>query len=141
MVNDVSKNKKRAKAASVAKKVGSSAATRARRVQPKKQVAGFMDFVREQGVVGLAIGLAVGTQASELVKQIVASLVDPIIGLILGNPQGLQAMTWTLQIGDRAGTFALGKLVYALIVFMMVALIIYFAVMSLKLDKLDKKKG
>jgi large conductance mechanosensitive channel len=107
----------------------------------KKHVAGFMDFVREQGVIGLAIGLAIGTQASEVVKQMVASLVDPIIGLVMGNPKGLQAMEWTLNIGDRSGTFALGKLVYVTIVFLLVAVIIYGVVHGLKLDKLDKKKS
>lgn len=106
----------------------------------KKQTQGFMDFVREQGVVGLAIGLAIGTQASEVVKQMVASLVDPIIGLIMGNPKGLQAMSWTAKIGNREGTFAFGKLVYVTIVFLLVALIIYMVVHGLKLDRADKKK-
>ena len=46
-----------------------------------KHLKGFMDFVREQGVVGLAIGLAVGTQAAILVKDMIKAIVDPIIGL------------------------------------------------------------
>ena len=44
-----------------------------------KHLKGFMDFVREQGVVGLAIGLAVGTQAAILVKDMIKAIVDPII--------------------------------------------------------------
>ena len=32
-----------------------------------KQVKGFMNFVRTQGVVGLAVGLAIGTQAGKAV--------------------------------------------------------------------------
>ncbi len=32
-----------------------------------KQLQGFMEFVRTQGVVGLAVGLAIGTQATLLV--------------------------------------------------------------------------
>lgn len=106
----------------------------------RKHAAGFMDFVREQGVIGLAIGLAIGAQASEVVKQMVASLVDPLIGLIMGNPKGLQAMSWTAKIGDHEGTFEFGKLIYTLIVFLLVALIIYFVIHGLKLDRLDKKK-
>lgn len=106
----------------------------------KKHASGFMNFVREQGVIGLAIGLAIGTQASEVVKQLVASFVDPIIGLIMGNPEGLQAMSWTLKIGNRSGTFAFGKLIYVLIVFLLVALIIYWVIHGLKLDRADKKK-
>jgi large-conductance mechanosensitive channel len=44
-----------------------------------KHAKGFMDFVRTQGVVGLAVGLAIGTQAAELVKQIVSSVITPIV--------------------------------------------------------------
>ena len=32
---------------------------------------GFVDFVREQGVIGLAVGLAIGVAAGNLVKIIV----------------------------------------------------------------------
>ena len=106
-----------------------------------KHLKGFLDFVREQGVVGLAIGLAVGTQAAILVKDIIAALVDPIIGLIIGNPQGLQAAKWNVTLGGREATFALGNLVYSIIVFAAVCLVIYFVVHGLKLDKLDKKKS
>jgi large conductance mechanosensitive channel len=106
-----------------------------------KHLKGFLDFVREQGVVGLAIGLAVGTQAAILVKDIVAALVDPIIGLIIGNPQGLQAAKWNVSIAGREATFAFGQLVYSIIVFGAVCLVVYFVVHGLKLDKLDKKKS
>lgn len=106
-----------------------------------KHLKGFLDFVREQGVVGLAIGLAVGTQAAILVKDMVGALIDPIIGLIIGNPKGLQAAQWHVTVAGREATFALGQLVYSLIVFMAVCLVIYLVVHGLKLDKLDKKKG
>jgi large-conductance mechanosensitive channel len=105
----------------------------------KKQFKGFMDFVREKGVVGLAVGLAIGTQATLLVKDIVAAIIDPIIGLMIGNPKGLQAAEWTLKIGKREGTFAFGQMFYSLIVFLAVCLVIYFVINGLKLDRLDKK--
>ena len=105
-----------------------------------KHLKGFLDFVREQGVVGLAIGLAVGTQAAILVKDIIAAVVDPIIGLIIGNPQGLQAAKWNVSIAGREATFAFGQLAYSIIVFCAVCLVVYFVVHGLKLDKLDKKK-
>lgn len=101
----------------------------------KKQMNGFMNFVREQGVVGLAIGLAIGTQASILVKDIVGSIIDPVIGLIIGNPDGLQAAVWEVTIAGREATFALGQLAYSFIVFISVAAVIYFVVKGLGLDK------
>lgn len=106
----------------------------------KKQFSGFMDFVREQGVVGLAVGLAVGTQAAILVKDIVGSIVDPIIGLIIGNPDGLQAAVWSVEVFGRSATFKFGQLFYSLIVFLAVCLVVYFVVHGLKLNRLDKKK-
>ena len=106
----------------------------------KKYLSGFMEFVREQGVVGLAIGLAVGTQASILVKDIVGSIINPIIGLIIGNSKGLQAAVWNVSVGKRHATFAFGNLIYSLIVFLAVCAVVYFIVHGLKLDRLDKKK-
>lgn len=105
-----------------------------------KQTKGFLDFIREQGVVGLAIGLAIGTQAGILVKDIVATVVDPVVGLIIGNPQGLQASVWNVTVASRSATFPVGRLAYSIIVFLSVCFVIYFATQFLKLDKLDKKK-
>lgn len=105
-----------------------------------KHLKGFLDFVREQGVVGLAIGLAVGTQAAILVKDIIAALIDPIIGLIIGNPGGLQAAQWNVKVAGRAATFSFGQLLYSIIVFVSVCAVVYLVVHGLKLDKLDKKK-
>jgi large conductance mechanosensitive channel len=105
-----------------------------------KHLKGFLDFIREQGVVGLAIGLAVGTQAAILVKDIVAAIIDPIIGIIIGNPEGLQAAKWDVSVAGREATFTIGQLLYSTIVFAAVCLVIYFVVHGLKLDKLDKKK-
>lgn len=105
-----------------------------------KQLSKFIGFIREQGVVGLAIGLAIGTQAGILVKDIVKALIDPILGLIIGNPEGLSKASWTLNIGGRSAEFLLGQLAYSLIVFIAVCAVVYFVAMGLKLDKLDKKK-
>ncbi len=111
--------------------------------QEKKRIAnqakGFMDFVRTQGVVGLAVGLAIGTQASELVKSIVGALITPFVDLLVGK-EGLKGLSYTLTVGDRSGTFAVGLLIDSLIRFLAIAFVIYFVVKGLKLDRLDKKK-
>lgn len=106
----------------------------------KKVVGGFMEFVRKQGVVGLAVGLAIGTQVTVFIKDIVASLIDPLIGLILGNADGLKSMVWTAHIGTHSGVFKFGQVVYSFLVFLAVCAVVYFVVMGLKLDKLDMKK-
>lgn len=104
-----------------------------------KQFGGFMEFVRTQGVVGLAVGLAIGTQASELVKSMVSSIITPIVDLLVGSG-GLNGVSWTVNVGGRTTTFAFGILIDATIRFLAIAFVIYFVVKGLKLDRLDKKK-
>ncbi len=108
-----------------------------------KQLKGFMDFVRAQGVVGLAVGLAIGTQAGKAVESIVSGFIDPIVGFVVGNQDGLKAATWTIvepkNVGDRALVIGWGEVVSALITLLAVAAVIYYVVHGLKLDKADKK--
>jgi large conductance mechanosensitive channel len=105
----------------------------------KTAFGGFMEFIRKQGVVGLAIGLAIGTQAAELVKNIVESVIKPFVDILVGSG-GLKGLKYTLDIFGRSGTFQFGLLLDSVIKFVAVALVIYFVVMGLKLDRLDKKK-
>jgi large-conductance mechanosensitive channel len=105
------------------------------------RAADFMDFVREQGVVGLAVGLAIGTAAGASVKSIVEGFINPIITLIVGSQQGLAAAKWHLEIGGRAADFAWGAVLSSLITLLTTALVIYWVVKVAKLDRIDKKKS
>lgn len=103
---------------------------------------GFMDFVREQGVVGLAVGLAIGTAATVLVKSIVDNILNPLIGAYLLGGINLRDKYLCLAVnGNPCGNkVEWGIVVSNLISFLAVAAVIYFVVKGLKLDKLDKKK-
>lgn len=138
---EVKKPKVRAKARKVVAAKAAVARKAAKKLpaKPVSGLAGFANFVRTQGVVGLAIGLAIGTQAADLVKNIVGSVITPIVDLLVGK-DGLEGLTWYTQVGDRAATFNFGLLIDSTIKFVAVALVIYFVVMGLRLDKLDKKK-
>lgn len=102
--------------------------------------SGFMAFIREQGVVGLAVGLAIGTAAGDTVKQLVGAFIDPLVQLLVGSQEGLKAASFTVEIGGREAVFGWGSFVSSLITLLAVAFVIYFIVKGLKLDKLDKKK-
>lgn len=128
-----------AKTKAAAAKARAARVARAQATGLKGQASGFTTFVREQGVVGLAIGLAIGTEAGVLIKQIVGSLVTPIIDLLIGKG-GLEGFKWTVHIGDRTGVFTVGMLIDVLIRFLAVAFVVYLVVHLLKLDRLDKKK-
>lgn len=106
-------------------------------------VGGFMEFVRTQGVVGLAVGLVLGGAVTIVVKSLVDNLVMPPLGFILGSAEGLKGLQ--LNIGKTsAGQDAIlhyGVFLNDLINFIVIAVVVYMIVHILGFDKLDKKKG
>lgn len=96
----------------------------------------FIQFIREQGVVGLAIGFILGGAVSGLVASLIKDIINPIIGLVLGSTSSLQNMgfdIWSAHI-------ALGNFISVLINFIIVAAVVYYGFKLLGLEKLDKKK-
>jgi len=106
-----------------------------------KQLKGFMDFVRTQGVVGLAVGLAVGTAAGATVKSIVEGIINPIVGFILGG-NDLASKTWHtgLKNGGNELVFGWGAIASSIIILIATAAVIYYVILGLRLDRLDKKE-
>lgn len=109
----------------------------------KSQAGGFLTFIREQGVVGLAVGLAIGTAAGAAVKTIVDGFISPIVGFLIGGID-LVDLKWVIvaEKADGNGGLALswGAILSALITLIATAFVIYWLIHIAKLDKLDKKK-
>lgn len=101
-----------------------------------KAVGGFVEFIREQGVVGLAVGFILGGAVSKVVSAIVNDIVNPLLGIVLGFAGDLKNMS--VQVGSAKVMY--GDMISTLIDFLIIALVVYFGVKLLKLDKLDKKK-
>ncbi len=99
-------------------------------------MSGFIEFIRKQGVVGLAVGFILGGALSELVKSLVTDLVNPVLSIGLGKADNFASST--AKIGGI--TLAYGHFLSILINFLVIALVIYLVVMGFGLDKLDKKK-
>ncbi len=97
---------------------------------------GFLDFVREQGVVGLAVAFILGGAIVDVMKSLVGDVINPILGLVLGNAEGLTEMSF--QIGDAE--VMLGSFISSLLDFLVIAFVVYYIFKKLGLDKLDKKK-
>lgn len=97
---------------------------------------GFMDFIRKQGVVGLATGFILGGAVSKVVASLVEDVINPILGVILGAVGGFEEMV--IAIGSV--NILVGSFIAALIDFIVIALVVYYGVKGLKLDKLDKKE-
>jgi large conductance mechanosensitive channel len=98
---------------------------------------GFIDFIREQGVVGLAVGFILGGAVSKLVSALVEDIIGPVLALGLSNVENLQSAY--IQVG--AAKIMWGNFLNVLIDFVVIALVVYFGVKMLGLDKLDKKKA
>lgn len=137
----------KAEKVATAKARAEAARARARAAQVKADrlagghFSGFMTFVREQGVVGLAVGLAIGTAAGATVKQIVEGFINPMINLLVGSQEGLMAATWAVTVGEREAVFQWGAVLSSTITLLATALVIYWLVKVAKLDRLDKKKS
>ncbi len=126
------------------KKVTSKAVTAARtkaKVAPKQQLHGFMNFIREQGVVGLAVGLVLGVQVKAVVDSLIASFINPLLGILLPGTGDLNKKVFTISLGDKQAIFTYGAFLSVLLSFIVVAAVIYYVVKALKLDKLDKQKS
>lgn len=101
---------------------------------------GFITFLREQGVVGLAVGLAIGAAAGDTVKKLVEAFINPIVQLLIGTQDTLETAKWTIEIAGREGTFKWGAFVSSAIALVATAFVIYLVVHYAQLDRLDKKK-
>jgi large conductance mechanosensitive channel len=107
--------------------------------QVKKHTSGFVDFIREQGVVGLAVGLAIGTAAGDTVKKLVEGFINPIVQFLVGS-NTLTDAVWTIELWGRTADFKWGAFISSAITLLATAAVVYAIIHFLKLDKLDKKK-
>lgn len=108
-------------------------------VQEINPVSGFVGFLREHAVVGLAVGFAIATQAQALIKQLITSFIDPLYALLF-NGEKLSQRSTTVHFHGREASLAWGSFVYTLIDFLFVLAAIYLIIKLFNLDKLDKKK-
>lgn len=97
---------------------------------------GFISFIREQGVIGLAIGFILGGAVSNVAKSLASDIIYPIVSLVLSPAQrGIGGGI----ISIAGAQINYGSFLSNIINFVILALVIYFGFKGLKLDKLDKK--
>lgn len=98
---------------------------------------GFINFIREQGVIGLAVGFILGGAISKVVSSLVTDIINPILGVLLGAAGNLKDAA--LEIGPVKIMW--GSFVNTTIDFIVVALVIYYGIKMIGVERLDKKKG
>ena len=97
---------------------------------------GFLEFIRQQGVVGLAVGFILGGSVSKVISAFVEDIINPILGIVLGLASGFEEAS--LIVGPVEIKY--GHFLSVLIDFIVIAFVIYFFIKGLGLDKLDRKK-
>ncbi len=108
----------------------------------KKPLLGFVEFIREQGVMGLAIGLVLGSAVKSVVDSMVINLVNPILGLVTGGSKFEDKFICLKSdiAGSCINKLTWGSFIGSIISFISIAAVVYFVFKGLKLDKLDKPK-
>jgi len=95
----------------------------------------FMEFLKQYGVIGLAIAVVIGGKLNELVTAVVNGLLMPIVSVVLPSGNWREAV---LSIGPVK--LLPGLILGSLIDFMIVAWIVFmFAKKVLKEEKVAKK--
>ena len=105
--------------------------------QAQKHASGFLEFIREQGVITLAVGFILAAAVTKTVTSLVTDIINPLLGLLLGkvNLANANWQFWGI-------TIAWGSFVSSLIDFTVIALVVYVGFKVLRLDRvdIDKKK-
>lgn len=96
---------------------------------------GFIEFIRKQGVIGLAVGFILGGSVSKVVSSLVTDIINPILGIVLGSTENIASMSTKIGSSD----ILWGHFISVLIDFVVIAGVVYYFVKGLGLDKLDKK--
>jgi|SRR3989344_4806912 len=97
----------------------------------REHVTGFLGFIRERGVAGLAIGFILGGAAQNLVKALMDDLINPLLAYFGG----------VKTIAEFSiGAFKVGDFISVLINFLILCLVVYMIFKVLRLESLDKPR-
>jgi large conductance mechanosensitive channel len=98
-----------------------------------KMLKGFRDFIMKGNVVDMAVGVVIGVAFGSVVTAMVKDLITPLIGAFGGTPD-FSGIFFTVN-GSK---FMVGDFINALISFLTIAAVIYFAVV-MPMNKLVAK--
>jgi large conductance mechanosensitive channel len=99
----------------------------------------FALFIREKGVIGLAVGIIVGGAVTKFVNAIITDLLNPIISAVIGGGKGL--VTYSYTVPGTSISFTYGNLISELINFIAILLVVYLLFVKSPVNKLDKKSS
>jgi len=86
---------------------------------------GFRTFIARGNLIDLAVAVVVGTAFTALVAALVADIITPLIAAIAGK-HDFSKLTFTVH----HSTFAYGSFINALLSFLIIAVVVYFLIVS-----------
>lgn len=105
-------------------------------MEVKKMFKGFKDFIMKGNVVDMAVGVVIGIAFGSVVNAMVKDLVTPIIGVFGGTPD-FSGIFFTVNHSK----FMLGDFINSLLSFLIIAAVIYFAVVMPMNKVMEKMKS
>ena len=97
----------------------------------------FAIFVREKGVIGLAVGIIAGTAVTKAVTSIVDGLLNPLIAALTGAAGNLNTLTYSVPHTEII--FKYGAVVSSIIDLVAVLFVVYLLFVKSPLNRIDKK--
>lgn len=100
-------------------------------------IKGFKDFLMRGNVVDLAVAVIIGTAFTAIVTAIANSFIKPLIAAFGGAD--VTGLSWTIVAGNPASRMDFAAILTAIINFLIVAAVVYFA-MVLPLKKIQDRR-
>ena len=103
----------------------------------------FKEFAMKGNVVDMAVGIIIGAAFGKIVASFVGDVLMPPIGMMLGG-MDFSAMAYTIKeaVGETpAVTIGYGKLIQALVDFLIVAFAIFMAIKAMNAMKRKEEEA
>ena len=90
----------------------------------RKFLSGFREFIAHGNAIDMAVGIIIGVAFGAVVKALVDSIITPLIAAIFGRPSLDAVGNFQINHAD----FSIGKVLTALLLFILTALALYLFV-------------
>ena len=95
----------------------------------------FREFAVKGNVIDLAVGVIIGAAFGKIVASFVEDIIMPLVGTLLG---GLNFAALAVQIGGA--TIKYGKFIQTGVDFLIIAVVIFFAIKAINRMKREEEK-
>jgi large conductance mechanosensitive channel len=95
----------------------------------------FREFAVKGNVIDLAVGVIIGAAFGKIVASFVEDIVMPLVGTLLG---GLNFAALAVQVGGA--TIKYGKFIQTGVDFLIIAVVIFFAIQAINRMKREEEK-